>query len=287
MNDRNSSPPLGAEGLSDRNSSPPLGAEGSILDRIVSRKKVEVAEAKQLVSVKDLERADYFKRTPYSFKEFLLANDRTGIITEFKRRSPSKGLINGVADVAEVTRAYNNAGASALSVLTDIDFFGGKKDDLLVARASNNIPILRKDFMIDEYQILEAKAWGADIILLIASILTPKQINDFGKFAQNLGLSVLLEVHNLEELERSICTNLDAIGVNNRNLADFTVDIQTSFDLVNKIPNEFLKISESAISDPKIIKELKSAGFNGFLIGENFMKTDNPGKAIQEFVAEM
>lgn len=259
----------------------------NILDKIVLRKKEEVADAKRLVSIQDLEKAEYFKRTPYSFKEFLLAEDRTGIIAEFKRRSPSKGLINGVAGVAEVTQAYNNAGASALSVLTDVDFFGGKMADILSARAVNNIPILRKDFMIDEYQILEAKAWGADIILLIASILTPKQIHDFGKFAHDLGLNVLLEVHNLEELERSISPNLDAIGVNNRNLGDFTVNIQTSFDLVNKIPNEFLKISESAISDPAIIKDLKTAGFNGFLIGENFMKTENPGEAIKEFVAEM
>ena len=256
----------------------------NILDKIVLRKQQEVADAKALVSVKDLEESIYFERKPYSFKEFLLADDRTGIIAEFKRRSPSKGLINGVADVAEVTQAYNNAGASALSVLTDIDFFGGKTDDILGARASNNIPILRKDFMIDEYQILEAKAWGADIILLIASILTPQQIKDFGKFAQSLGLNVLLEVHNLEELERSICPNLNAIGVNNRNLGDFTVNIQTSFDLVDRIPDEFLKISESAISNPKTIKELKAAGFNGFLIGENFMKTANPGAAMEEFV---
>ncbi len=259
----------------------------NILDKIVLRKKEEVADAKALVSVKELEQSVYFNRTPYSFKEFLLAEDRTGIIAEFKRRSPSKGLINGVADVAEVTQAYNNAGASALSVLTDVDFFGGKTDDILAARAANNIPILRKDFMIDEYQILEAKAWGADIILLIASILTPKQVSDFGKFAQNLGLNVLLEVHNQEELDRSICPNLDAIGVNNRNLGDFTVNLQTSFDLVNKIPDEFLKISESAISNPQTIRELKTAGFNGFLIGENFMKTDNPGLAIQDFVAQI
>lgn len=264
-----------------------LESHMNILDKIVLRKKKEVADAKRLISIQDLEKADHFKRIPYSFKEFLLAEDRTGIIAEFKRRSPSKGLINGIADAAEVTLAYNNAGASAISVLTDVDFFGGKTDDLLAARAANNIPILRKDFMIDEYQILEAKAWGADIILLIAAILTPKQISDYGKFAKDLGLNVLLEVHNLEELERSICPNLDAIGVNNRNLADFTVDIQTSFDLVDKIPNEFLKISESAISNPQTIKELKAAGFNGFLIGENFMKTDDPGASIREFVAEI
>jgi len=259
----------------------------TILDKIVVRKQQEVADAKALISIKDLEQSVHFERIPYSFKEFLLAEDRTGIIAEFKRRSPSKGLINGTADVAEVTQAYNNAGASALSVLTDVDFFGGKTDDILAARAANNIPILRKDFMIDEYQILEAKAWGADIILLIASILTPQQISDFGNFAQSLGLNVLLEVHNLEELERSVCPNVDAIGVNNRNLGDFTVNIQTSFDLVNKIPDEFLKISESAISNPQTIKELKTAGFNGFLIGENFMKTSDPGDAIRGFVGQI
>ena len=165
--------------------------------------------------------------------------------------------------------------------------FGGKKEDLLQARSVNEIPILRKDFMIDEYQILEAKAWGADIILLIAAILTPAQIAAYGKLAQSLGLNVLLEVHDLTELERSICPHLDAIGVNNRNLGDFTVNIQTSFDLVDKIPNEFLKISESAIDNPQVIKELKSAGYNGFLIGENFMKTHDPGQAIRDFVAQL
>jgi indole-3-glycerol phosphate synthase len=256
----------------------------NILDKIVARKLEEVAEAKQKVSFAELEANPNFNRKPLVFKDFLLDENRTGIISEFKRRSPSKGLINGKADVSEVTQAYNAAGASALSVLTDTDFFGGKAEDLFQARAVNDIPILRKDFMIDEYQILEAKAWGADIILLIASILTPQQVSDFGKLAQSLGLNVLLEVHDLEELERSICPNLDAIGVNNRNLGDFTVNIQTSFDLVNKIPNEFLKISESAIDNPQVIKELKAVGYNGFLIGENFMKTDDPGLAIRHFV---
>ncbi|MFD0940509.1 indole-3-glycerol phosphate synthase TrpC [Pedobacter boryungensis] len=259
----------------------------NILDKIVIRKKEEVAEAKQKVSVDQLEKSPNFYRKPLVFKDFLLDEKRTGIIAEFKRRSPSKGLINGKADVAEVTKAYNLAGASALSVLTDIDFFGGTTEDLFKARAVNQIPILRKDFMIDEYQILEAKAWGADIILLIASILTPLQIINFGKLAQSLGLNVLLEVHNLEELEKSICPHLNAIGVNNRNLGDFTVNIQTSFDLVDNIPSEFLKISESAIDNPEVIKQLKAVGYNGFLIGENFMKTDNPGLAIKEFVEQL
>jgi len=259
----------------------------NILDQIVIRKKEEVAFSKKNVSVSVLENNPNFTRTPYIFKDFLLDEKRSGIISEFKRRSPSKGLINGTADVAEVTKAYNLAGASALSVLTDTDFFGGKPEDLFQARAVNEIPILRKDFMVDEYQILEAKAWGADIILLIASILTPQEITSFGKLAQSLGLSVLLEVHNLEELQKSICPHLDAIGVNNRNLGDFTVNIQTSFDLVDQIPNDFLKISESAIDNPAVIKELKKVGYHGFLIGENFMKTENPGLAIREFIGKL
>ena len=158
---------------------------------------------------------------------------------------------------------------------------------MLAARAVNEIPVLRKDFMIDEYQVLEAKALGADIILLIAAILTPAEIKNLSGLAKSLGLNVLLEVHNQEELQRSICKDLDAIGVNNRNLADFTVSIQTSFDLVNQIPDEFMKISESAISAVQTIKELKAAGFNGFLIGENFMKATNPGQAMQDFVGEL
>lgn len=259
----------------------------NILDKIVLRKKEEVAAAKQKVLVKELEAQPNFMRQPLVFKDFLLDANRTGIIAEFKRQSPSKGIINGKADVAEVTKAYNLAGASVLSVLTDTDFFGGKAEDLHAARAVNQIPILRKDFMIDEYQILEAKAWGADMILLIAAILTPQQIIDFGKLAQSLGLSVLLEVHNQQELQKSICPYLNAIGVNNRNLANFTVNLQTSFDLAAQIPSDFLKISESAINHPETIKQLKTVGYNGFLIGENFMKTENPGQAMANFVKEL
>lgn len=259
----------------------------TILDKIVLRKKEEVALAKQRVSIAQLEQGLHFNRNPYSFKQFLLDEQRNSIIAEFKRRSPSKGVINDKVTVAEVTAAYAAAGASALSVLTDGDFFGGHTDDLLAARAVNEIPILRKDFMIDEYQLIEAKALGADIILLIAAILTPEEIKDLASVAKGLGLNVLLEVHNEEELNRSICADLDAIGVNNRNLADFTVNLQTSFDLVNKIPDEFLKISESAISAAGTIKDLKAAGFNGFLIGENFMKTTDPGAAIRHFVDEL
>jgi indole-3-glycerol phosphate synthase len=256
----------------------------TILDKIVVRKREEIAAAKAKITVKQLEESVLFNRDTYSFKDFLLDPTRTGIIAEFKRRSPSKGIINDKVSVEEVTTGYAAAGASALSVLTDTDFFMGTQADLAKARAVNQVPILRKDFMIDEYQVLEAKAWGADVILLIAAILTPVEIDTLASLAKSLGLNVLLEVHNMEELQRSINPNLDAIGVNNRNLADFTVSVQTSFDLADHIPADFMKISESAISNTAVINELKQAGFNGFLIGENFMKQENPGEAMKEFV---
>lgn len=256
----------------------------NILDKIVLNKRKEVATAKKKTSYTQLEEADPFSRETYSFRDFLLAPDRTGIIAEFKRKSPSKGIINDKVKVATVTNAYAEAGASALSVLTDRQFFMGKKADLVKARQVNTIPVLRKDFMIDEYQVIEAKALGADIILLIAAILTPAEIQSLASLAKSIGLNVLLEVHNMEELQRSINPNLDAIGVNNRNLADFTVSVDTSFQLGEHIPPEFLKISESAISNTDVIKDLKKAGFNGFLIGENFMKQADPGTAMREFV---
>lgn len=256
----------------------------NILDKIVLNKRAEVELAKKEISYDMLEGSAFFQRETYSFREFLLNPERTGIIAEFKRKSPSKGIINDKVTVKEVTNVYAAAGASALSVLTDTQFFMGENTDLVEARKVNTIPVLRKDFMIDEYQIIEAKALGADIILLIAAILTPVEIQQLASLAKSLGLNVLLEVHNLEELERSINPNLDAIGVNNRNLADFSVSVETSFKLAEHIPAEFMKVSESAISNTDTIKELKKAGFNGFLIGENFMKQKDPGLAMQEFV---
>jgi indole-3-glycerol phosphate synthase len=259
----------------------------NILDQIVARKKEEVASAKAKQSVNELEQKIGFARETYALKDFLLDPSKTGIIAEFKRKSPSKGIINNSVTVEEVTTGYAAAGASALSVLTDHDFFMGHDDDLLAARKVNNIPILRKDFMVDEYQIIEAKSLGADIVLLIAACLSPKEILSFAKLAKSLGLSTLLEVHNQEELVQSLNPYLDVIGVNNRNLKDFTVSIDTSLTLAEIIPTEFLKISESAISNPETIKLLKSVGYNGFLIGENFMRTENPGKAMMDFVKEL
>jgi len=260
---------------------------GNILDKIVLKKREEIETAKSKNTIEQLKERELFSRECYVLRDFILDPARTGIIAEFKRQSPSKGIINDRSTVEEVTKAYAAAGASALSVLTDQSFFGGKDEDLLEARRVNHLPLLRKDFMLDEYQIIEAKALGADIILLIASILIPEEVRNLAKCAKDLGLNVLLEVHNREELDRSICDNLDAVGVNNRNLGDFSVSVQHSYDLVDHIPSRFLKISESGISNPQTIKELSSAGFDGFLIGENFMKEADPGSAMKEFVSKI
>ncbi|GGH21442.1 indole-3-glycerol phosphate synthase TrpC [Sphingobacterium alkalisoli] len=259
----------------------------TVLDKIVAKKKVEVASAKATVSLSELEKYPLFGRKCYSLNESVLRADRRGIIAEYKRASPSKGIINAVSSVQEVVRGYQDAGASAVSVLTDPDFFQGSLADLTAAREVLTIPLLRKEFVVDPYQITEAKAYGADIILLIAACLTSEEISNFSSYAKSLGLSVLLEVHNEEELNRSIFDTIDAIGVNNRNLKDFSVSLDHSYDLVNKIPDRFVKVSESGISDPLTIRELKQIGFQAFLIGENFMKTDNPAEAIKEFVKEL
>ncbi|MBL1410725.1 indole-3-glycerol phosphate synthase TrpC [Sphingobacterium faecale] len=259
----------------------------TILDKIVARKKTEVAEAKAKVTIQQLEKYPLFSRICYSLKESIEHPQRTGIIAEYKRASPSKGIINGRSTVQEVVQGYQAAGASAISVLTDQDFFQGSLADLTAAREVLQLPLLRKEFIIDKYQIAEAKAFGADIILLIAACLTPAEVESLSIYAKSIGLNVLLEVHNEEELQRSIFNSIDAIGVNNRNLKDFSVSLDHSYDLVNKIPNRFIKVSESGISDPHTIRDLKKRGFQSFLIGENFMKTIDPGEAMKNFVGEV
>ena len=256
------------------------------LEKIIADKYLEVEARKQQRPVAVLEKSSAFSRTPLSLKSFLLDPTKSGIITEFKRKSPSKGLINGISSVEVVCKGYEQAGASALSVLTDQDYFGGSTADLELARKQVAIPILRKDFVVDEYQILEAKAMGADCILLIAAALSPAKVNSLAAFAQSLGLEVLMEVHNLEELEQSFCEPLDLVGVNNRNLKTFEVSLDTSLELVDRIPNQVVKISESGISDPATLLSFRKAGFDGFLIGENFMKTSNPEQAAMDFILE-
>ena len=258
----------------------------TILDQIIASKRKEVALKKAVVSVKQLENSDLFNSKTNSLRKSIM-NSPFGIIAEHKRRSPSKANINNSFSVEEVVKGYENSGASGISILTDNHYFGGSLDDLILARATVKTPLLRKEFIIDDYQILEAKANGADAILLIAAVLSKEEIKQLSEFAQSLTLEVLLEVHNLEELEKSIMPSLDLIGVNNRNLKTFELSLQTSIDLIKHIPNDFVKISESGISQIKDVKLLKNHDFQGFLIGENFMKTNNPGESLLEFITEL
>ena len=258
----------------------------NILDKIVADKRIEVNLRKQLISINQLEQSILFERPTISLVS-KLKNSTTGIIAEHKRRSPSKSVINQSLNVFDVAKGYENVGVCGMSVLTDAKYFGGSLDDLLTARASCNLPLLRKEFIINEYQIIEAKAYGADVILLIAAILTKKEIKQFSELAKSLNLNVLLEVHNEEELYKSIMPSLDMLGVNNRNLKTFEVSLDTSKILSQIIPNEFVKVSESGISNIEAIKELQSFGYKGFLIGENFMKTDNPGESAKQFIEKL
>jgi len=258
----------------------------NLLEKIIAHKKSEVTGRQSLYPVKLLERSIYFETPAVSLTKYLRRADRPGIIAEFKRRSPSKGAINAYADVEHVTIGYMQAGASALSVLTDEHFFGGNNSDLTTARKFNFCPILRKDFTISEYQIIEARSIGADAILLIAAVLRPKEVAKLSAFAQSLGLEVLLEIHDVSELGH-LCDTINAVGVNNRNLIDFSVDVQRSLKLGALIPAGFVKVSESGLSDPVTVSELKRAGFDGFLIGENFMKNSHPELACRQFIRQV
>ncbi|HVA98820.1 MAG TPA: indole-3-glycerol phosphate synthase TrpC [Bacteroidia bacterium] len=256
------------------------------LQTITAHKIKEVQEKKSFYPIKLLEQSIYFKSPCVSLKKYLLRDDLAGIIAEFKRKSPSKGFINKYVDVEKTTIGYMQAGASALSVLTDATFFGGKNEDLTTARKFNFCPILRKDFIVDEYQIVEAKSIGADAILLIAAVLEKDQINKFCKTAFNLGMEVLLEIHDEKELEK-INAEIQIIGINNRNLKTMEISLQNSFDLINKLPVETVKISESGISNVQQIIQLKEAGFRGFLMGEFFMKNSRPEEMCMKFIKEI
>jgi indole-3-glycerol phosphate synthase len=257
----------------------------NILDTIIAQKRIEVAQRKQQTSIAELEKGYFFANPTLSLVSFLADPVKTGIIAEFKRKSPSKGIINDKVSVEEVTTAYAAHGASGISILTDHEFFGGSLDDLVEATV-NEVPLLRKDFMIDEYQLIEAKAFGAEVILLIAACLTPAEVKTMAGAAKQLGLEVLLEIHNEDELGH-ICESVDLVGVNNRNLKTFEVSIQASLDLINKIPKEKPAVAESGISDVNTIVTLREAGFKGFLIGENFMKQASPSIAFADFVNQL
>jgi indole-3-glycerol phosphate synthase len=255
----------------------------NILQRIVEDKKNEVALRKALFPESYWEQAPLFERPTVSLKDSLLEK-AVGIIAEHKRRSPSKAVINQSGSVASIAKAYSQAGVGGMSVLTDSKYFGGSLEDLIQARAVTSLPLLRKEFIIDPYQLIEAKAHGADAILLIAAVLDRKEIKQLSETAQSLGLEVLLEVHNREELEKALMPSLDLLGVNNRDLKAFRVHLEISKTLAAQIPDDFVKVSESGISSPEAVRELKPYGYRGFLIGEHLMRADNIQSFTHEFI---
>lgn len=256
----------------------------NVLDKIVQTKKEEVAYQKSVMSIDDLIKSNYFERECYSVTQKLHQSAPYGIISEFKRKSPSKGAINDNVDVAEVAKGYCQAGASAISILTDRDYFGGSIEDLQRARNNMTCPVLRKDFIVDEFQIYETKAIGADLMLLIAAILTKEEIIKFTDLAHKLGLEVLLEIHNEEEFNNGYYDQVDILGVNNRDLKRFRTTIQNSIDLAEVLPKDQLKISESGISSTREMDILVSSGYKGFLIGEQFMKYADPASELKKFM---
>lgn len=258
----------------------------NILDTIVAHKRKEVADRKDRTAVKALEARPTFSRTCFSLKESLGNHTKTGIIAEFKRKSPSKGVINNQSAVADVTKKYAAYGASGLSVLTDQHFFGGSDSDVEEARIVNDIPILRKEFIIDDYQVIEAKAIGADVVLLIAECLLKESVARLAALARSLGMEVLLEMHSKEQLDK-VAPDVTLVGINNRDLTTFKVDIDRSIRLASLLPDDMPKIAESGISHPATIRKMSEAGFDGFLIGERFMKAEDPGEAFGNFIRQI
>ncbi|UMQ42024.1 indole-3-glycerol phosphate synthase TrpC [Chryseobacterium sp. Y16C] len=256
----------------------------TILDKIIERKKQEISDSKSKISLQQLKDSEFFGRETYSLKETI--KSKSGIIAEFKRQSPSKGIINDKVSPLEVVSAYEKLGASGISILTDKDFFGGSFEDILNVRNHIHIPILRKDFMIDEYQFYEAKNMGADAVLLIAACLSPQQILEFTELSHELGLEVLLEIHTENELKH-YNPNIEMVGINNRNLKDFKVDLQHSVQLKNLLPENVLSVAESGIYNIQDYLYLKEKGFDGFLMGEYFMKNTNPAQAFEEFISNI
>jgi indole-3-glycerol phosphate synthase len=259
----------------------------TILDTIMTHKAKEVTDRKARVSIASLEKQPFFSRTCSSIKESLINPGASGIIAEIKRKSPSQGILHPNVIVQQIAEGYERAGVSGISVLTDQEFFGGTDEDLLRARSKVHVPLLRKEFILDEYQILEAKALGADVILLIAACLSSSRIKQFTSVAHALGLEVLLEVHDEAELNSNLDSDVDLLGVNNRNLKTFEVSVETSKRLVKLIPDSYVKISESGIESAETITELRSLGFQGFLMGQNFMKQEQPEKACETFIREL
>lgn len=265
-----------------------------ILQDIVANKRKEVERQKQAVRLQTLLGlgSDRLERATRSMRASL-ASSPSGIIAEFKRKSPSKGWLHPGAVIDEVVPVYEKHGASACSILTDTDFFGGSLSDLCRARSMVRLPLLRKDFIIDEYQLYQARVMGADAVLLIAACLTPGKCLELAELAHTLSMEVLLEIHTEKELDY-LNPFIDMLGVNNRNLGTFHTDVANSFRLAEKLQTYTgqqnlspLLVSESGISDTGTITKLREAGFRGFLIGETFMKTGQPGETLASFIGEL
>ena len=260
-----------------------------ILEEIVARKRIEVAEQKEQMSPRKLyaevERMMAEGVSKRSLSQALTEND-FGIIAEFKRKSPSKGWIKEDGKPEIIPPSYEQNGAAALSILTDEMYFGGSLDYIRKARPLVNLPILRKDFIIDEYQLFQARHIGADAVLLIAADLSKQEVRSLTALAHDLALEVLLELHSEHELDYADI-EVDAIGVNNRNLGTFVTDVKNSFRLASQLPQDKVLVSESGISNPDTIRLLREAGYRGFLIGETFMKTNNPGEALKNFISRL
>ncbi len=255
----------------------------NILKKILQQKEKEVWHLKKEVPYRHLEKRPFFSRTPVSLEERLRLPGSSGIIAEFKRASPSRGVIHKKAQVSDILPGYEAAGATAISVLTDNTFFGGSNKDLEEARDHTSLPLLRKDFVIDEYQIVEARALGADVILLIAAILEKDRIKAFSRLAGELQMDVLFEIHDLLELIKMPEMPL-LVGVNNRDLTTFEVSLAKAVEAASVIPRERVKVAESGLQDPGSIRFLRDHGYRGFLIGETFMKEKDPGKACRDFI---
>ncbi len=259
----------------------------NILNKIVQAKKAEIAKYKQLSPIERFEKDGFFWEIGNrSLVQNLLMPGNNGIIAEFKRKSPSKGWFKTKELEVEKVVSFYNKSAAGISVLTESEFFGGDLDDLIQAKVISDIPVLRKDFIIDKWQIAESKAFGADVVLLIASCLTPVQVKEFASYAAEIGLESILEIHSAVELGH-YCDEVSMIGINNRNLDTFEVDLNVSLELIKNIPNHKPAIAESGIRSASDLVTLRNAGFKGFLIGEQFMKEDDPGKSFEKFNDEL
>ncbi|MBM3177730.1 MAG: indole-3-glycerol phosphate synthase TrpC [Bacteroidetes bacterium] len=256
----------------------------ALLQEILSHKMLEVDKCKRALDINSLKCLEHFSRSASSLKRALMKSTTPAVIAEIKRRSPSKGILQPDLNVKSLAAGYASAGAAALSVLTDQKYFGGSIDDLQWSRRRVDIPILRKEFIIDGYQIVEAKAYGADAILLIASALSVGQLSEFIEQAHSIGLEVLLEVHSDQELLSCLDLGADLIGVNSRNLSTLKTDL-TLFDrLASQFHASVPLVAESGIENPSTIHHLKKIGYSGFLIGHSFLQTSDPALALSNFL---